>query len=344
MASSDQIEATAADWLARRDREDFSAEEAAELGHWLQSSTANRIAFLRLEAVWRKANRLQVLGAGLPPRTMPHPGEWRSSPFFSGEPEPSNLTSDVRPTRAETAARHWILAIAASIAMAMVGTAGWFWWPRGPQYKTEVGGVEAVPIADGSKLILNTNTRVRVLLTEEERRVDLDQGEAFFEVAKDPTRPFVVGAGDLRVVAVGTKFSVKRETEGLRVVVTEGVVRVEKDVEGTEQVLTEVFAGSIAHSRAGGVLVREESIPQAEEALSWRSGFVVFRATPLTDAVAEFNRYNTRKIRISDPSIASFRVSGNFRAANAEAFARLLEQGFSIRAETKPEEIILHAE
>ena len=94
-------------------------------------------------------------------------------------------------------------------------------------YATELGGHATVPLADGSKIELNTDTKLRAALAEEQRTVWLDRGEAYFEVSKDPNRPFVVMAGDRKVTVLGTKFSVRRDGDRVSVAVAEGKVRVD---------------------------------------------------------------------------------------------------------------------
>jgi len=207
---------------------------------------------------------------------------------------------------------------------------------------------------------LNTDSAIRVAVTERERQVQLDHGEAFFEVAKDPKRPFVVSAGKKRVIAVGTKFSVRRIDSDIRIVVLRALSesnppapplrRKEVDAAGsalpgndTGSATTEfpLAAGSIARATEDDLLVQNATIPQAEESLSWRTGYLIFRETTLADAVAEFNRYNLRKLVIDDPSVASIRLSGKFRTADFEAFVRLLEGGFPIHAQHAQEQIIL---
>jgi transmembrane sensor len=203
-------------------------------------------------------------------------------------------------------------------------------------------------MADGSKVTLNTDSQIRISLTDTERRVELGHGEAYFEVSKDPNRPFIVRAGSKRVIAVGTKFSVRREGDDIEVVVTEGKVRLEDSAGGRESRAdgsADVFLtpGSVARADEAGVLVQRMTLPEAEEQLSWRTGVLMFRDQSLQEAVAEFNRYNERKIVIEDPAVASLKIEGNFRATNLEAFVRLLESGFPVRAELKPDQIVLRS-
>lgn len=84
-------------------------------------------------------------------------------------------------------------------------------------------------------------------------------------------------------------------------------------------------------------------MPEAEEVLSWRAGYIVFRDTTLQEAVAEFNRYNTRKIVIEDPAIGTIRIGGNFHSNNTEAFLALIQGGFPISVEEGSDRVILRA-
>jgi transmembrane sensor len=220
--------------------------------------------------------------------------------------------------------------------------------PRGELYATPIGGLASVPMADGSQVTLNTDSQIRIALSDTERRVELGHGEAFFEVSKDAARPFVVRAGNKRVIAVGTKFSVRREGNVVEVVVTEGKVRVEdraraqgSRVDGSADVF--LTPGSIARADDSGVLVQRKTLPEAEQQLSWRTGVLMFRDQSLGEAAAEFNRYNLRKIVIREPSVAALKIEGNFRATNVEAFVRLLESGFPVRAEAQADQIVVAA-
>jgi transmembrane sensor len=157
-----------------------------------------------------------------------------------------------------------------------------------------------------------------------------------------------VRAGNQRVIAVGTKFSVRRDGNSVQIVVTEGKVRVEDRApshgyraDGSADVF--LTPGSIARADDSGVLVQRKTLPEAEQQLSWRTGVLMFRDQTLGEAAAEFNRYNVRKIVIREPRVAALKIEGNFRATNVEAFVRLLEVGFPVRAETRANQIVLAA-
>jgi transmembrane sensor len=211
------------------------------------------------------------------------------------------------------------------------------------EYGTAIGGLRDVALPDGSVITLSSDSRIQVTLSRSERRIDLQQGEAFFKVAKDASRPFVVSAGDRRAIAVGTRYDVRRDANDLRVIVTQGVVRLESDNgPGGQRLPTTLLpAGSIALASDAGVVVRSGPVQQAEELLNWRDGFISFHNTPLSAAVTEFNRYNQHRIVIGDASIGAMRVGGNFRWSNADSFVRLLELGFPVRAERNKDAIVL---
>lgn len=357
-SSSIQIERDAAAWLARRDAGPWNTQDRAELDAWLAVSTARRVAWIRLEAAWRESGRLQALGAGQSADTLPTRGQW--APFIDGARLPAG-DSERRPAATDPAAalvfapkppasktpRRAALAIAALMtAAAAVST--WQWRfdhvAKPISYRTAVGGLQAIPLDDGTEATLSSDSRILVALSRRERRIDMQRGEAFFHAAKDPSRPFVVAAGSYRVVAVGTRFAVRRDAQGARVVVTEGRVRLEQapDATGSRRAAVLLPAGSMALADGNDVVVRSGTVAQAEQALSWRQGFLFFRDTPLSTAAAEFNRYNASKIVMGDPEVAAIRIGGNFRWANVDAFVRLLEQGFPVRAERRGDRIVLH--
>ena len=336
MESHQQIEDEVARWLVKRDSGNWNDSDQAALSQWLDASTARVVAFVRLEAAWKRLQRLQSLGAGTPTGVIPSPDEWQLSAVFDGKA--------ARPVTRQPWLKYGMAAAVAVIACVISARV---WLFDGAVYSTPVGGVASVPMTDGSKVTLNTDSRIRVDVSSRERYVRLEQGEAFFQVAKDPSRPFVVTAADRRVIAVGTAFSVRRDADdSIRVAVTEGTVRVEQQASllGRKQNGDMLLpAGNIALTRSDQVMLQEKPVPAVEEAVSWRTGFVVFHETALAEVVAELNRYNTRKIVLQDASLATIRLSGRFEPTQYQAFVRLLENGFAIRAADEGERIVLTA-
>jgi transmembrane sensor len=333
MEPNNPIEQAAADWIARRDAGDLSPADREAFETWLNASIIHRIEFLRAEDAWEATLRIRALGAGVHSITVPPPGRWSLSAFFKLEPR----------EREGVLSRHWPLpALAATAAIAVVALGLWgINIQNTGRYATAVGKVIVFPLPDGSHITLNTDTRVRVTQSAALRQVDLERGEAFFEVAHDKTRPFVVRVGNERVIAVGTQFSVRRESADAQVIVTEGQVRVESGAQASNAAPQLLSAGAVAQASDSGTLVQTRSVAQTEELLSWRRGLLVFHDATLTEAAAEFNRYNTHKIRIADAAIGDLRIAGTFRSTNADAFARLLERGFPLRAEVGHNEIVL---
>jgi transmembrane sensor len=330
------IELCAAEWLARREFGEWADDDEAALQAWLAADTRNRVAFLRLQAAWTEGDRLQALAAGWRQPGPPPRGYWTTP---AGER--IELARRVPPRRVQLPriAAAAVLVIACTLATGL----GWRSYNRvdSAQYRTALGATDTLPLADGSQAILASDSRIDVRLSRRQRHVALEQGEAFFSVAKDAARPFVVAAGGHDVVAVGTRFSVRRDGPDLRVVVTEGTVRLES--RGATRPSSLLPAGSIALVRNDDVLVRSVALEDAEHMLDWRQGLLAFRDTTLAEAAAEFNRYNARKLVIGDAEAGALRIGGSFRADNAAGFVRLLEQGFPVRADASGDRIVLRS-
>lgn len=318
MSSREQAERAASRFIAQRETGPWTPEDAAALESWLAQSPSHRVAYYRLNAAWKEAGRAAVLGLHAPRGKL-------FSPIIQAR------------------ARRWIgYALAASLVLA-VGTFGLrHQAEQVGQFHTAVGGLTTVPIADGSRLTLNTDSQLSVVLSQDERHVELEKGEVFFEVAKDAKRPFVVSVGDQSVMAVGTAFSVRRVGTDLRVSVTEGTVKMFPKGASADKVVL-LTAGSSATTRGGMVMVKTTPVQDLEQALSWRSGVLTFRDTPLAEAVAEFNRYSSRKISIDDPVISDIRVGGMFRTANVDTFLSLLEEGFPVAVSEEQDRVVLHS-
>ena len=338
MKRANPIEQEAADWLARRDAQPWTDVDQVAFDDWLAVSPIHKVEFLRMEYAWEESLRLKALGAGVQSNKAPRPGRWVLSALFG-----RGVTGRSSRTPAVPAMRRLRLpiALAASVLIA-VAAAGWITASYyGGRHSTAVGQLSHIAMADGSQVTLNTDSVVRVTVNTKERRVDLQRGEAFFKVAKDPSRPFIVTVGERRVIAVGTQFSVRREGTDAQVVVTEGTVRIETGELTPPTPAASVPAGSVARASQAGTSVQSRPLSQAEELISWRTGILVLHDMTLAEAAAEFNRYNARKIVIRDPLVGAMHISGSFRATNAEAFARLLERGYPLQADTRDADIVL---
>lgn len=339
------IERAASEWLARRDGDAWSEYDEAALDAWLVADTAHRVALLRLQAAWTESGRLQALGAGVQADGPPSRGQWHASTLTLNAPG-LRVMPRRQAVRAPWSNPLRIAGFAAAIVCVLAG--GWAWQVYHhvdvASYRTALGEVLTQPLLDGSRATLASNSDIDVRLSRGERHIDLVRGEAIFAVSKDASRPFVVASKDRLVIAVGTRFSVRRDEAGLRVVVTEGTVRLESARAGDSARPSALLpAGSVALVRGDDVLVRSLPLADVQRMLGWRDGLLAFRDTPLSEAAAEFNRYNARQIVIDDDQAGALRVGGSFRWDNAEGFVHLLEQGFPVRADYHDDRIVLHS-
>ena len=296
---AEEIEKLAAAWLAREDR-GLTAEETAALDLWLDSSSLHKVAYLRLKGTWRRADRLAAL-------KRPAGAQTEEGTLFA----------------------RGLLAIAAALLILLAG--GWFWWhmPKAQSYATAVGQKQELRLADGSRLELNTNTRVHASVTASRRIVTLDAGEAYFDVVHDANRPFVVYAGNRRITDLGTKFSVFRNGDDVRVTVREGRVKVEILGQGSAAVPVVADGGHEVVTKGNETLILAKPDTEIANDLSWRNGILVFRDQPLAEAAEQFNRYNARQI-VVEGNARRIRIGGSFRADNVDVFVLLLHRGFGL--------------
>ncbi|MDV3459135.1 FecR domain-containing protein [Sphingomonas sp. HF-S4] len=302
----------AADWIIAREQGAWSDRDQQALDAWLDESDLNKAAFWRLEHSWREADRIAALGSGLAPARA---SAWRLRP------------------------RTWtaLTALAASIA-AIVGVGFHEAHPGGEAstatatFATEVGGHQSLGLSDGSRVELNTDTKMRAAIGADRRAVWLDKGEAFFEVAHRDGLPFVVHAGPREITVLGTKFSVRRVGDKVTVWVREGRVRVDNAERAGAARSAIVTAGGGALSDGAATLVTSTSPERVEQALSWREGMLSFDHERLGDIALEFNRYNRKKI-VVDSEAGGIRIGGTFPALKPVAFARLLRDAYALEIE-----------
>lgn len=304
----------AANWLIRQDEFDWSAEEEAEFHCWLREAPEHEAAYYRLECIYRAADCLQALRPAVDSAVQPEGG--RSFPKW--------------------------LALAASLLLLLFGggVLHYSLAPRHMTYETVIGGHSKVPLADGSRLELDTDTKVRTEIMADQRKVWLDRGEVYFEVAHDTSRPFVVWAGTRKITVVGTKFAVRHTDDGLRVIVTEGRVRV-GPAEGQTATEKTLSKGEALLIDGSSELVINDGRARMADQLSWRQGNLMFNQNTLADAAEEFNRYNIKKLVISNGDVAKLTISGQFQAANVEGFARLLHLAYGLEVRNAGDHIII---
>lgn len=242
--------------------------------------------------------------------------------------------------------RKW--AVAASLALVTASAvAAWLWQHRYPTYSTEIGEVRSITLADGSTVDLNARSEIHIEFSKDERAVELIEGQALFEVAKDASRPFVVKSGSALVRAVGTQFDVNRGQSSTTVTVIEGRVAVSNESAlGSKAVLPpSAAAGSgdatprfgppspaATYVSAGEqVTITRAQVSQAlhadvAAATAWTQHRLIFDGTRLSDVVEQFNRYNTRRLVIEAAELEDFHVSGVYASTDPASLIRFLKE------------------
>ncbi len=239
----------------------------------------------------------------------------------------------------------WPRFAAAAVVLAFAGTALTFMRPASmptrDTFQTEVAEVKNVQLADGSRVQLNSDSIMAVTFTKDSRRIELANGEAHFEVAKDAARPFRVRAGGLEVVAIGTVFDVDALPSRTNVTLIEG--RVEVHVLNSSAAHTPVetlLPGQQLAMASDGTLDRK-SVTHLESVTAWQRGMIDLDDKPLGEALVEINRYARTKIAIADPSLASKHISGLFRTGDTDTIVSALEQFFGLKANRRSNDLVV---
>jgi transmembrane sensor len=208
---------------------------------------------------------------------------------------------------------------------------------------TGIGETRAVPLDDGSRVVLDTSSRLRVEFTPTARDVELLGGQAHFEVAKDPHRPFRVHTRSAEVVAVGTMFDVAALPARTTVTLIEGRVNV-RVIPSKRQERPRVEAltpGQQLGIAADGELL-DKKVVKIENVTAWQHGTIVIDDAPLPEALAIMNRYSATQIVVEGPSLQDRRISGVFRIGDVDTEAVVLQRYFGLSEAARSEhEIVL---
>jgi transmembrane sensor len=318
-----EIDDQALEWVGREAAGPLDAAQQAAFEAWYLAHPRHHCAYLRARAIRHSLDQVTVQ-ASLKPGVAPE----------VGEPPDEAPALPARPARGRCA---FVFggALAAGIAAVAVASLAPDLFGR-DTYETARGEFRKVQLADSSVVSINSGSQVQVQLGDAQRRVMLDRGEAWFEVAKDKARPFIVEAGEARVRAVGTAFSVRRHPHGAEILVTEGVVEIWTNGAATPH--RRLAAGELAVMPGDGSAARVSADPgEVARRLAWREGKLVFQNESLANAVAEFNRYNARQIVVADPALRRKTLVGHYRIDQPEEFANdvhaLLNVPVAIRAD-----------
>jgi transmembrane sensor len=238
--------------------------------------------------------------------------------------------------------------LAAGLALCVLGALWTAHMPGRSTVATGIGQQKAVTLPDGSMVTLNTDSRIVIHYRHSTRTVILRYGEAYFQVLHNPDRPFVVMAGNRKVIDVGTSFVVRRNGVGegsLSVTVVRGRVAVAPlDI---ADILARVPPIDVLYVSAGDrLLLRAHALPRiraepADQATAWLRGKLIFNSTRLGDAAIQFNRYNRVKIIVAAPQLKQIRVAGVFRTDSSKGFALAVAADHHLRLIVRPDALVL---
>lgn len=293
----------AGEWLARLHADDRSPDDEVAFREWLDGDPSHRTVFERASAVWDAVGGLR----DQPPVAQP------DTPRLS---------------------RRMVLAGGGALAVAGVSTFGWREAYAGV-YRTGVGEQRRLTLDDGSRVMLDTDTRIRFRAGSDARTLSLSAGRVDLDIASDP-RPFLIELGARRIAAQTGRLDMRRDGDAMALTAIRGSARIE--AAGAP------VAVPTGHRIAMGA-GRPDRIdrPEIDDLIAWQSGRLAFRDETLTDAVAELNRYTTRPLVIADPRAAQMRVSGVYRVGDPEAFARSLALLLPVRVAADSEAIRISA-
>lgn len=314
------VRAEAAVWLARLHSDQRSEETERSFRAWLAGDAVRAAAFERMTNTWEATGAL------------------RQSRIEQAPCEPPALAQET------SNRRRYLLAAAAMLLVSVVIGFGALVLPTGiaptdQVIETALGERRSLQLDDGSRLVLNTDSRVAVTFSSSMRLVTLQRGQARFEVAKDAARPFVVRAGGKQIVARGTEFDVRWTDQRLSVVLFEGRVSVMPETQRPSAEGISMQAGERLYFAQPALAVKSSSSLDREAA--WLAGRAVFDETPLREAIAEMNRYTRRPVELGDPALADMQISGTFSVDDVDAFARALADVFSLQIESSNTAILL---
>nr|WP_302053898.1 FecR domain-containing protein [Sphingomonas tagetis] len=306
----DDIIAEASHWVAENQSGEMTAERREALEIWLHEHPDHAKAFRDMETLMASVAGLRSLG-DLEPRPMAPlaaPRNRRSAIAYIGGSRPGRIA---------------LSAIAASLAVMLLLP---ILLPRAEtDISTTVAEIRLLKLADGTRVTLGPKSRIRTSVAGSERYAELIYGEAFFEVAHDRSRPFLVNAGDTSVRVLGTRFDVNRGVDRVSTTVLDGVVQVREEAPlfgsgprhvlgAFQQVETKADVALFDARSASGVV--KVDVPPGE----WREGRLTYANARLADVVDDLNRYYAPGVRIEDPKLADARIATTFMRDDLEAF------------------------
>ena len=349
----ERVAAEAADWLVQFRDDEGKAVDHAAFAEWLTRSPAHIQEFLEVSTLWSTVGMADCADHTAENLIAAARAEQARGRVVRLSPPPAGTDSDAGRVP-EMRRRRRVLTIAASLLVGFGLLGGWMLSQRGLELATAIGEQRSITLTDGSVLFLNTNSAVRVRFGKDSRNVELLRGEARFQVARDPQRPFVVGTADATIRVLGTVFNVAMSNEGTQVAVIEGRVELrERDespaqpapgagrsqdfnadsaMPGNQHARIELAAGQRAAITTNGI--QPDVGPSIEAVNAWTEHRLVFRDKTLAEVVGEFNRYRPQRLVIDDSGLAGLRISGTFDPSDQDSLIAYLGTVEAVKAST----------
>jgi transmembrane sensor len=225
------------------------------------------------------------------------------------------------------------MALAASILLAALVVRSWSGAPPGETIQTAVGETRRVQLADGSTVHLNGATTLVLRFSQQERALELRQGQALFEVAKDAARPFRVDTGAAIVEAVGTQFDIDRRDGAVDVAVGEGVVALRSERDPAKEIAPALVPGQAVTLGADGAAGPTRIVPVAQIA-AWRRNMLLYDNVPFATVAASLMRHYPGNFSVGDKALAATRVSISINLQDRDSTVHAIERLLSVRAQT----------
>ncbi len=347
MTQDERILHTAAEWFDRLRHEHLPPEQVAAWQRWIGEDDEHRKAFDRLQDAWQRFENVPMPPLATAAKRMadPYCGDVPLSDWI----EPAIPASQFRGLRSP-------VRLAAAVALAVIcGGVLWRYLPVAgtnevSAFETHAAEHRDVRLADGTKVSVGAKSLVWVRFQPAMREIVLDRGEAYFDVAKDARRPFVVRAGSASITAVGTAFNVRKTGTRVQVVVAEGAVNVNPDTVApalsTSAAAAQPTRLQAGHRWTADPAVRTTNVSRAapESALAWRTGRLEYVGEPLKYVVADVNRYSKMEISIADPRLGELPVTGTVFEDDIDGWLKSIEQFIPVRVQhADGDRVVLHA-
>lgn len=310
----DQLLDEAIQWLGKLNAGILSSDENQDFINWVNTSSNHRKAYEEMSEVWQATEGMQDL------------------PQFKQEAD-DLIQQSQTPSGKKTS---WLVSIAASFVMA-VGILYTQYSPKDSsiqpeRFASEIGETKNINLTDGSKILLNTNTRIEIAFMNSRRAVTLLQGEALFEVASDNLRPFVVDTGNSQVRAIGTAFNIKKQDAETIVTVTEGIVSIERSDSGKPIQANQ----RVTASRNDRVVVEQHSAMTLEHAnieqeLAWVDSQLIYYDTSIDQVINDLNAYLEKPLVLQDTSLMHLKVNGTLNVKDPEQALFALLTSFNLK-------------